>query len=216
VGRKLKSPTRTISNSGEYPRFIGNFPCTKAAESYIPFDSLSSLMCGIWLEWRKDVTKIEFEPRKYSFEATDTLPAMVLIPDYSCTMDTGEIGHVEAKYSHFDLRPKEAQRLAWAEAHFKNAGLFYEVVYRKTLEEDGFVQSILLLRPYGRLSTPTHVLDHALVKLQSFKPDTLTGWRANANKAGIPTGILYQLLYQQRLAFIPEPLTIMELRQWQD
>lgn len=216
MGRKLKSPLRTISNRGEHPRFIGNFPCTKATGSDLPFDSLSSLMCGIWLEWREDVIKIEFEPLKYVFEATDILPAMVLIPDYVCTMNTGEIGLVEAKYSRLELRPKDVEKLKLAEAHFRNAGLVYEVVYRMTLEEVGLVQTILLLRPYGQLSNSTRVLDHALAKLQSFKPETLTGWRANAQKVGVATGVLYQLLYQQRLVFIPEPMTVMELSQWQD
>ena len=213
---KLKSPLRTISNSGEHPRFIGNFPCTKAAGTYLPFDSMSSLMCGIWLEWRTDIVKIEFEPVKYQFEATDTLPALVLIPDYVCVMDTGEIRLVEAKYSQLELRSKDLEKLVWAEAHFRSAGLVYEVAYRRTLEMSGLIQTIVLLRPYGQLSNSTQVLERAMERLKSFEPETLTGWRANAQKVSVPTGVLYQLLYQQRLVFMPEPLTIMELRQWQD
>lgn len=173
-------------------------------------------MCGIWLEWREDVIKIEFEPLTYKFEATDTLPAMVLIPDYVCTLDTGEILFVEAKYSRIELRSKEQKKLDWAEAHFKSLGHVYEVVYRRTLELSGLVQTILLLRPYSRLSNSIQVQNRALAKLQSFKPDTLTGWRAHAQKVGVTIGMLYQLLYHQRLAFIPEPITIMELSQWQD
>lgn len=214
MGRLLKSPTRTISNRGEHPRFIGNFPCTKTADAYLPFDSLSSLLCGIWLEWRLDVDKILFEPRKYKFDATDSLPAIELIPDYECQMTNGEFRLVEAKYALTELRPEEIQKLSWAKSHFQNEGMVYEVVFRKTLEESGLIQSILLLRPYGQLRHSELVLNRAVARLQSFKPATLTAWRTNALKVGVSVGVLYQLLYQQRLAFIPEQLTVMELSQW--
>lgn len=214
MARKLKSPTRTISNRGDYPRFIGNFPCTKAAESFLPFDSLSALFCGIWLEYRKDIIKIQFEPRKFSFPATDTLPAIELIPDYMCVMDTGEIRFVEAKYSRVDLTQEEVDKLKWAELHFQNQGSVYEVVYRKDLEESGFVQTILLLRPYAQLGTPESTLTRAFERLRGFQPSTLTVWRARARELGVNIGVLYQLLYQQRLGFTPEPLSIIEISQW--
>lgn len=74
MGRKLRSPTRTISNRGELPRFIGQFPCTKGATFPLTFDSLSALLCGVYLEWRPDVVRVAFEPREYEFEETPDLP----------------------------------------------------------------------------------------------------------------------------------------------
>ena len=52
MGRKLRSPTRTISNRGELPRFIGQFPCAKGTIFPLTFDSISALLCGVYLEWR--------------------------------------------------------------------------------------------------------------------------------------------------------------------
>lgn len=69
--RRLKSPTRTISNSGPIPRFIGYFPCSKAAGAYLPFDSMSALMVGVFLEWRRTVAGVEFEPLAHSHEGED-------------------------------------------------------------------------------------------------------------------------------------------------
>jgi hypothetical protein len=70
MARKIKSPTRTISNRGQRPKFVGYFPCYKADAGFLPFDSIPALDCGLYLEWRSDVMRIEFEPERYSFEAT--------------------------------------------------------------------------------------------------------------------------------------------------
>jgi hypothetical protein len=213
VGRKLKSPTRTISNRGDRPRYIGQIPCTKADGDYLVFDSLSSLYCCLWLEFRRDVVSIAFEPEVHEFEASTTLPSVKSIPDYSCVMDTGEIDLVEAKYDVAALRPVEREKLRITKAHHEAVGHSYEVVSRTTLEKSGLIATVLLLRPYGRLSYSANLLEKAYEMLRTCVPATLEVWRENARKAGVPVGVLYKLLYQQRLAFVARPLAITELRQ---
>lgn len=216
MGRKLKSPTRTISNRGDRPRFIGYFPCRKGVESYLVFDSLSSLFCGLWLEWRLDIFKVTFEAANLKFEATDSLPALEVIPDYQRTDEEGEIGYTEAKYSPEDLTPKESEKICHTRAHMERAGYQYEVVYRSELEKNGLISTILLLRPYAQLSTSSATLEIAQKRLaETGAPATLHVWRARAKKAKVPVGVLYQLIYQQRLGFVPEPLTLMEFLECQ-
>ena len=62
MARKLHSPTRTISNRGDRPKFIGQFPCTKGEGDYLVYDSLTAfLYCAIYLEWRQNVVRLTFE-----------------------------------------------------------------------------------------------------------------------------------------------------------
>lgn len=213
MGRKLKSPTRTISNKGDCPRYVGQIPCTKADGNHLVFDSLSSLDCCLWLEFRADVVSIAFEPTVHKFAATATLPAMKSIPDYECILDTGEVALVEAKYDVTALRPSHLEKLRHAQAHHEAAGHSYEVVSRTTLEKSGFIDTVLLLRPYGRLSYSANLLEQAYERLRTCAPATLEVWRERARKTSVPVGVLYKLLYQQRIAFVPRPLATTELRQ---
>ena len=96
MARRPKSPTRTISNRGEYPRFIGYFPCTKGATDRLLFDSISALQVGIYLEWLPRVRRLDFEPRRHAIADGDK--PFKCIPDYEATTQLGEIQVYEAKY----------------------------------------------------------------------------------------------------------------------
>jgi hypothetical protein len=180
------------------------------------FDSLSSLFCGLWLEWRLDIFKVTFEAASLKFEATDSLPALEVIPDYQCADADGEIAYTEAKYSPDELTPEESEKIRLTRAHMERAGHPYEVVYRTELEKNGLLPTILLLRPYAQLSTSPATLEIAQRRLaQAGAAATLHVWRARARQAKVPVGVLYQLLCQHRLDFVPEPLTFMEFLECQ-
>lgn len=206
MGRKLYSPTRTISNRGEHPRFIGQFPCAKAEASHLVFDSLGALYCGVYLEWRQDVVSMAFEPHEYRFEATAELAGLTCFPDYEVILDTGEIELNEVKYSREDLRDTDQDKLELAAAHFEQLGIPYNVRYRKDLEVDGFIDAVILLRRFGLLEYSERLVEAAEQRLIQFPEATLEVWRSRADKAGVPTGLLYHLLYHQRL-----PLTYSRL-----
>jgi hypothetical protein len=219
MGRKLKSPTRTISNSGPLPRFIGEFPCYKApkpansAESpkSLKFDSISSLMGGLWLEWRPDVVSMGFESEVETHEATGDLPGVRAITDYHTLHDTGEIGRVEVKYSIASLSAEDREKLDQLADHAARKGLRFETVDRVGLEANGFIQTILLLRPYSQLQVSEAALARAIRELRHYEPANLWEWRARAAKHRVPTSHLYQLLYRQALPLVYEPLVAVEL-----
>lgn len=212
MARKLKSPTRTISNRGDLPRFIGQYPCSKGNTSCLPFDSISSLYCGVYLEWRKDVVSIAFEPRVHSFAASGELPEVTCIPDYETTMSTGELALFEAKYSEDSLKDDERERLRNAAAHSRAAGMEYQIVFRKELEKSGFIDTVILLRRYGLLDFSAEVVAEAQHRLENFCEAHLEQWRERAARARIPTSLVYYLLYHQQLPLIYRPLQVMELQ----
>lgn len=94
--RYIKTPSRTLSSEGPILRFIRYFPCRKADGPYLPFDSLSSLYVGIFLEWRRAVVRLEFEAEKVVHKRADSF---IEVPDYRATLYTGEQGYVEANIS---------------------------------------------------------------------------------------------------------------------
>ena len=212
MARRLKSPTRTISNRGDHPRFIGQFPCDKGTSLPLPFDSLSALIVGIYLEWRPDIQKLSFEPREHSFPATERLPAVRCIPDYEAEMDCGTVAFFEAKYDEESLRPEEREKLHHTAAHFRVAGYHYQVIFRRELEKSGFIDTVQLLRRYGLQRIPPDMVSNALTRLA--KPDTealpLEKWRDLALSVGVPVSLLYHLLYHQCLPLVYRPLLISE------
>lgn len=227
MARTLTSPTRKISNKGEYPKFIGHYTCDKAPTGEPPFDmlgdvgvlnfdSISSLKCGIYLEWRKDVAKIMFEPRIHEFEATEELQYLKINPDFEIILVDGELEIVEAKYSEKDLTDKLREKLALAYAHFKAKGIPYKVVYREQLEADGFIETIILLRRYSKLVYSTSTIQSAIIRLQSFTKADLRTWRKYAADEGVSTSLLYYLLYHQHLPLTYSPLQFIELRPCQE
>lgn len=211
MARKLKSPTRTISNRGELPKFIGQFPYVKTESYYLVFDSLAALLCGIYLEWRQDVVSIEFEPHQRQFDATAELAELTCFPDYEVILDTGEIELDEAKYDEKLLSEEDRTKLKLTAAHCKASGIPYHVVFRKDLEKDGRIQTIQLLRKYGQLPYLPHVVAKAESLLSKFEVAPLETWRERARHAGISTGLLYHLLYHQRLPLTYRSLIQMEL-----
>lgn len=220
--RKLKSPTRTISNAGEHPRFIGLLTSPKAGTSPVPagdwgvlqYDSLSAMLCAVYLEWRSDVVSFSFEPRRYRFEANGNLVPLDCIPDFEAVLATGEVRVFEAKYGRDDLREKERDKLALTAAHFERAGIPYEVVYRLELERQGFIDTVFLLRQYGLHRYPDALLDEAERRLAGGDSADLWEWRRRANAASVPTAVLYHLLYRQRLPLEFRELQFEELQLW--
>jgi hypothetical protein len=211
LAKKLRSPTRTISNRGEREKYIGQWLCVKS-DSPLVYDSIGSLYCGIYQEWRQEVAKIIFEPREIAFQATAELPAVRFYPDYEVLLTTGQVELWEAKYSRASLSEKERAKLELISAHCDLAGRPYHVTYRDELEQDGFIDTILLLRRYGHMSYRAEVLSKALSRLAHYPKAVLEVWRARADKARIPTGILYHLLYQQRLPLTYRRLVFAELQ----
>ncbi len=226
--RKLKSPVRTISNAGEYPRFIGllTSPKTRSAGRTIgraplasgisPYDSLSSLACAIYLEWRSDVNEFRFEPKLHEFPADTEIQGVSCIPDYEAIMKTGEVAMFEAKYSQEQLRPEEREKIKLAKSHFERRGISYEVVYRLNLEQNGFLDNLYLLRQYGRLHLNEVNLLNAERLLKNHAVADLATWRKRASKAGVSTAMLYHLLYKQRLPLLYRPMQFVELSKWHD
>lgn len=222
--RKLKSPTRTLSNAGEHPRFMGLITSRKALPSrrkagtapngygVMPFDSLSALACAIYLEWREDVVHFDFEARKFEFSEHGEWPAASCIPDFEATLDTGELAIFEAKYSREQLRVDERAKLRMLKAHFASQGIAYTVVYRLDLERNGFLQTLALMRPYAQLDYSPIAVEKAMERLGACKSADLTTWRQRAAEAGVPVALLYRLLYQQRLPLLYQPLQFEELQ----
>lgn len=211
MGGKLYSPTRTISNRGDLPKFIGQFPCAKAEASHLVFDSLSALYCGIYLEWRQDVVSMAFEPHMLTFAAEAGLPELTCHPDYEVILDSGEIEFYEAKYSRDGLRDAEREKLVLTAAHFEQRGIPYKVIYREDLETDGFIDTIILLRRYGLMQYPEGVVEAVAQRLAQVPDATLEAWRSHAAAAGVQTGLLYHLLYHQRLPLVYRHLLPVEL-----
>jgi hypothetical protein len=228
VGRKVRSPSRTISNRGNLPRFIGHFPCAKAPPGLdpldrpfclgvMPFDSLSSLKCGIYLEWRQDVVQLSFEPEVDKYPATETLSELRCVHDYKVLFASDERGVVEAKDSQASVTSEQQAKFDLAAAHLREKGVSHTVVYRSDLEKDGFIDTVLLLRRYGRhLRFKASSIERAKQLLASQKEQDIAAWRAQARKHGISIPLLYHLLYHQQLPLKYAPLQFVELELCQD
>jgi hypothetical protein len=215
---KLKSPTRTISNRGPRPRFTGSFPCVKPMHpapfgrvASLPFDSMGSLYGGLWLEWRNDIAKVGFEVEVDQHEEDGDLPAMRAISDYHVVASTGELGRVEIKFSIESLAADERTRLASLAEHAKRKGISFELMDRVRLEQNGFIQTVLLLRPYAHMQWAPAAAKLALRRLHGYPPGTLGAWRSRARQHKVPVALAYQLLYRQQLALVYQKLVPADL-----
>lgn len=215
---KLKSPTRTISNRGPRPRFTGSFPCLKPMRpapfgrvASLPFDSVSSLYGGLWLEWRDDIAKVGFEDQVDDHAEDGELPAMRAISDYHVVASSGELGRVEVKFSIDSLPADERKRLAALAEHANRKGLTFELMDRLRLEQNGFIQTVLLLRPYAQMQWAPAAARAALKRLETYPAGTLAAWRCRAREHQVPVGLAYQLLYRQQLPLVYEHLVPAEL-----
>ena len=181
----------------------------------LQFDSIAAMKAGAWLKWRKDVGPVVFEPREHNFNAIDDLPALRCIPDFGITLlPTGQLGVVESKYSPDSLDPEEEARLKLEQRHFERIGFSWELVFRSKLEESGFIDTVMLLGMYEELVFPERRIKGALALLTPHPQTDLPGWRMRARQAGIPIGLLYQLLYRQQLPLTYRRLLPIELRPW--
>lgn len=233
--RKIKTASRTLSNVGPHGQFIGQMPgkrrsalpgefppssVTGVPESPeddpdLQFSSIAEMYACAWLKWRKDLGRVEFEPREYNFEAVGDLPALRCIPDFGVNfLATGELGVVECKYSPESLDPEEEARLKLEQRHFERIGFSWELVYRSKLEESGFIDTVMLLGRYEELVFSERRVKSALALLTPHPQTDLPGWRMRARQAGIPIGLLYQLLYRQYLPLTYRRLLPIELRPW--
>lgn len=197
VGRKLKSKTRTISNRGEIPRFIGEFPCSKSNGNKLPFDSLTALLVGIFLEWLKRVVTIEFEPHRWA--VTIDGKTITVIPDYEIVTSTGAVEIFEAKYDWESLSTEKKERLLAISRWFASQGITYRVITREILERKGFIQTISKLRLYGQLTYSKPVLERALKQLASPIPKSLREYEALGCERNIPVSVVYHLAYHKLL-----------------
>lgn len=209
MARRPKSPTRTISNRGEYPRFIGYFPCTKGAKVPLLFDSISALKVGIYLEWLPRVRLVEFKPRQHTVADGDK--SFKCIPDYEATTQLGEIEVYEGKYSPDSVSDPSKARLSAISRTMAREGYRYQVLYRNILERRGFIQTISKLRHYGQLTFPDPVLRHALAVVGSATPRTLGQYVSTALDNGIRVGVLYHLAYHRKLRLRYELPLLAEL-----
>jgi hypothetical protein len=69
----------------------------------------------------------------------------------------------------------------------------------------------MLLRLYGQLGFSPELLLSATDRLAANAPINLEDWRTRAHKAGVSIGLLYHLLYHQKLPLLYQPLLPMEL-----
>jgi hypothetical protein len=183
----------------------------------MPFDSLSSLKCGLYLEWRQDVVQVSFEPDIDNYPATETLSALRCVHDYKVLFASAERGVVEAKYSQESIKSKQQANFQLAAAHLRERGISHTVVYRLELEKNGFIDTVLLLRRYGRhLHFKTSSIERAKQVLARQEEQDIAAWRERARKFGISIPLLYHLLYHQQLPLKYAPLQFVELELCQD
>lgn len=214
VSRRLASPTRPTSNRGERPRFIGEIPSPKAPSGKLPFDSMATLVCFIYLEWCLWTKWIEFEPEWFDFPVTGDLPAIRCLPDFRATQESGEFKIIEAKSRRERLSPEKLGKLENIRGQFAVRGVAYEVIYRSDLEANGFIDTIGLLRRFGHMSFPKPAIEYAHRKLSSGDAADLEAWVARARQKGVPVGLLHHLLYHQRLPLIYRKILHPEIRHW--
>lgn len=217
MGRKLKSSVRTIIGKGGQ-HFKGEYlspkgPAALLGVEYmasIKFDSISSFLCGIYCEHRRDVSLMEFEKERSKYTLDDGSTMISAIHDHRLLLSDGEIEYVEAKYSRESLSEKEAQRLELLSQVMVRDGHRISIIYRDVLEANGFIQTVLLLRRYGHIQYTDRMVQSALERLDQAEATDLRGWRKRSLAAKVPTGLLYHLLYHQRLALLYRPLVSVE------
>lgn len=214
MSRRLKSPTRTISNRGDHPRFVGIFHSKKSTRQPSVFDSISSLFCAIYLDWRRDVVTFEFEAQKISFLTPGSPKETSCIPDYEVVFDTGEVGYVDAKYDPDAMRDTERLKLAAFSAHCQREGIRHEVVFRSELEQDGFIQTIQLLRRYATLEFPSRTLRRVVDEFSGHPEANIIEWQKRTRGSALPLAAVYRLLYEGALPLRFGPLLNSELQQW--
>lgn len=215
-GRHFHTARARVSNRGPLPRFIGLQPTNKAKDEFLPFSSLSELAVGLFLRWAPSVKGIAYEPTEVVFEATADLPRIAGWPDFEVVLDGGEVEWVNAKYSDSGMRDAERTQLDGFDAHCRATGRRHRVVYRDQLEQDGFIETIGLLRPYGDLEFQEADLAGALSILGGLPPTHLEGWEARTREALLPLDLVYHLLYHQRLPLVYRPLVHRSLRRCRD
>lgn len=214
--RRYRTPRGQVSNAGDFPRFIGIVPCKKATEGSIVFSSLSEMYVIGFLKWSKRVRRIAFEAAPLRFRAVDDLPALLAWPDFETELDNSEIEWVEAKYSRESLKPKPAAKLTHLAAHCKREQRRFRVVYRKDLEANGFIDTIMLLRQYGELEYSDGTLEAAVNRLSKYPSSYLEHWRKHARHERVPIDVLYHLLYHERLPLLYRPMLPVELQRCRD
>jgi hypothetical protein len=199
MNRHFKTARARVSNRGPLPRFIGLQPSKKATDQVLPFGSLSELAVGLFLNWAATVMRIAYEPRVIEFEAANDLPRITGWPDFEVVLEGGEIEWVNAKYSESAMRDTERAQLDGFDSHCRAQGHRHRVVYRDQLEQDGFIETIALLRPFGDLTFSEEDLTGVLSIIGGLPPTHLDGWEARTREALLPLDLVYHLLYHQRL-----------------
>lgn len=212
MSKRYKSPRGRISNRSPLPRFIGLIPTKKSLSGSLAFSSITELYSAIFLIYSRFVEAIEYEAEEISFAATEKLAAITGWPDFTTTLDGGELELVNAKYSRDSLRDEERDTLDLFDAHCKADDRRHRVLYRDELEKNGFIATIMLLRPYGLLTYPPAHCERAISILGSLPPTHLEGWQERARETLIPLDLIYHLIYQQRLAIKFRPLLSSSLR----
>lgn len=208
--RKLRSPTRTITRKGGTD-FQGEFLSPKGpADESLVFDSVSALMCGVHLEHRKEVVQLSFELTRSRY-VDDDGSEVEAIHDYHTVLEDGELEYFEAKYSVASLSEKVLAKLERLQRAMAREGKQLQLVFRETLEENGYIQTVLLLRRFGQLSFAEKSTEAALRRLGSLESATLDVWLKRAQKEGVATGLLFHLLYHQQLPLLYECLVATEL-----
>jgi len=207
--RKLRSPTRTITVKGGQG-FQGELPSPKGTTFPLVFDSVASLMGAVHLEHRPEVAAIAFEAEKSEY-VDDTGASVWAIHDYHAALNTGELEFVEVKYSLASLSAKELQKLERLRRGMAREGKELHLIFRDTLEENGYIQTVLLLRRFGLLNFSEKSKSVALERLSEFEAATMDGWLKRAQRVSVATGLLYHLLYHQRLPLLYERLVATAL-----
>ncbi len=158
----------------------------------------------MYLDWKKLIASISFEPHKHKVEIDGV--SFTSIPDIGATDIDGRFGYVEAKYDISRLTDEELARLDKCSRWYEREGYAYEVLDRKTLESNGLIQTIALLRRYRSLRYPPETLARAKRCLIHERAATLREHQERAKQRGVPLSILYVLLYRQELSLIFEKL----------
>jgi len=207
-----QSERARTTNKGPLPRFIGLIPTGKAPTGVLDFSSISELLAAIFLICCAHVRQIRFEARKVTFEKSDDLEEVTGWPDYETTIDGGEIEWDNVKFSESSLRPDEREDLYRFDAHCRQSGLRHRILYRDVLERDGFIQTLMLLRPYGLLRLPERDVERALMILGSLPSTHLEGWQARARESLIPLDLVYHVLFREQRLLTFRPLLSSTLR----
>ncbi|MFZ5541730.1 MAG: hypothetical protein ACOY5V_18530 [Pseudomonadota bacterium] len=217
--RKLKSPTRTISNRSPTGRYTGHWRSLKADEDFV-FDSISSLLGGIVLERRKDVRRLRFEPRVFwetAAGASTKTKTKKAIPDYGLDIVGRDDGsdYVEVKQDLAALSEEQLEKLTAARELVEKTGASYAVLDIRALNASGYVDTTCLLRRYALLHVEPAMQERVVSTLLPFAPATIREYRTMAWKLGLPLSAVYFVLYHELLPLRYARLQAEELRRCQ-